>query len=50
MGGKIRVVGGYRGGSYRSEVMAKNSINLENDTGIWGLDGNVLRSEMMIER
>ena len=49
VGGKIRVVGGYRGGSYRSEVMAKNSINLENYTGIWGLDGNVLRSEMIIK-
>ena len=36
VGGKIRVVGGYGGGSYRSEVMAKSSFNLENDTGIEG--------------
>ena len=34
VGGKIRVVGGY--GGDRSEVMVKNSINMENDTGIAG--------------
>ena len=31
-GGKLRVTGGFGGGSYRSEVMVK--INLENDTSI----------------